>query len=139
MKNQNTTQTRPEEDLVRPGPDYTMRIDYMLHDDILTVIFVDFANERISIKNFTDDLIFRAFGVVEAPAWDDFDYFLRSRCFPETRGYAKQILRNLNIDCYDPLQIAEATGGKTAEDDMYMVFHTFPRGEAQDANDPADS
>ena len=128
-------QKQPGNVIERPGPDYTMRIDYMWHDEICTVIFVDFAHEQIAIQNYTDDLLFRAFGVVEEPAWEDFDYFLRSRCFPGSRGYAKQILRALKIDFYDPLQIVEATDGKMAEDNMHMVFHTFPRGETYHAND----
>ena len=107
-----------------PGGNYTLRIDFKRGTQICTVIYVDFAREQIAIQNRTDDLLSRAFGAVEAPTWQDFQDFLRSRCFPESRGYLKQILRGLGVNGYDPLEIAEATNGRTAEDDMYMTFRS---------------
>ena len=112
----------------RPGKDYTMRIDFRLGKKTCTVIYVDFGRERIAIQNRTDDLLHRAFGVNEAPTWSDFELFLESRCFPRSRKYAKQIVDGLGLmGGYDPLEIAEATGGRTAEDDMYLTFHTYPK------------
>lgn len=111
----------------RPGGNYTLRIDFKRGAQICTVIYVDFAREQIAIQNRTDDLLSRAFGVVETPTWQDFQDFLRSRCFPESRGYAKQILRGLGVNGYDPLEIAETTGGRTAEDNMYLTFRSYPR------------
>lgn len=111
----------------RPGGNYTMRIDFKRGPQICTVIYVDFAREQIAIQNRTDDLLSRAFGVVETPTWQDFQDFLCSRCFPESRGYAKQILRGLGVNGYDPLEIAETTGGRTAEDNMYLTFRSYPR------------
>ena len=40
----------------------------------------------------------------------------------------EQIMAGLGLrGGYDPLEIAEATGGRTAEDDMYLTFRTFPK------------
>ena len=112
----------------RPSKDYTMRIDFRLGKKTCTVIYVDFGREQIAIQNRTDDLLHRAFGVNEVPTWSDFELFLESRCFPKSRGYAKQIVQGLGLmGCYDPLEIAEATGGRTAEDEMYLTFRTYPK------------
>ena len=111
----------------RPGEEYTLRIDYKLGRRICTVIYVDFGRKRIKIQNRTDDVLYRAFGVKNDPTWGDFEEFLASRCFPQSRGYAKKILQNLGVSGYDPLAIAEATGGKTAEDNLYLTFRSYPR------------
>ncbi len=111
----------------RPSKDFTMRIDFRLKDKTCTVIYVDFGHEVIEIQNRTDDVLHRAFGINEHPTWNDFEQFLEARCFPRSRGYAKMILRGLGVNGYDPLEIAEATGGRTAEDDMYLTFRSLPK------------
>lgn len=111
----------------RPEGNYTMRIDYKHGRRVCTVIYVDFLAEQILIQNRTDDLLDRAFGTVETPTWEDFEQFLLSRCFPKSRGHVKPILKNLDISQYDPLAIVEATGGRTAEDDMYLTFKNYPK------------
>ena len=112
----------------RPSKDYTMRIDFRLGKKTCTVIYVDFGREQIAIQNRTDDLLHRAFGVNEVPTWSDFELFLESRCFPKSRGNANQIVQGLGLmGGYDPLEIAEATGGRTAEDEMYLTFRTYPK------------
>ena len=105
-----------------PDGNYTMRINYMLRQKVCTEIYVDFLNKKISIINRTNDVLFRAFGVIENPTWEDFEYFLKERCFPESRGNKKEILKGLGIDHFDPLQIIEATKGKMAEDNHYINF-----------------
>ena len=114
----------------RPGENFTMRIEFRKGTRICTVIYVDFLDEKVVVQNRTSDIFDRAFGVVENPTWEDFQEFLTSRCFPRTRSHVKDILRGIGIDSYDPLAIAEVTGGRTAEDDMYMTFKTYPKGGA---------
>ena len=112
----------------KPADGYTLRITYMYHQHPCTVIDVDFLNQRVTVQNKTKDILHRAFGVVEHPTWDDFELFLKDRCFPATRGDAKAILKDLQLTSYEPLQIAEKTKGRTAEDDMWMKFHYYPAG-----------
>lgn len=112
----------------KPADGYTLRITYMYHQHPCTVIDVDFLNQRVIVQNKTKDILHRAFGVVEHPTWDDFQLFLKDRCFPATRGDAKAILKDLQLTSYDPLQIVEKTKGRTAEDDMWMKFHYYPAG-----------
>lgn len=111
-----------------PPPDgYTLRMKYMNRNKLCTIIDVDFENERVQIKNRTDDIIHRAFGVVLTPTWHQFQDFLEDRCFQKGRGDAKSILRKLELDCYDPLQIVEKTKGRIADDNMHLKIQYFPR------------
>ena len=102
--------------------DYTLQIDFMYRTSVCTSIYVNFKDKRIRIINKTDDILHRAFGVKENPDWDDFMYFLKDRCFPESRGDKRMLLDLMGIDSYDPLQIVEKTGGRTYEDRQWMKF-----------------
>ena len=113
-----------------PEKNYTLRMTYMYKQFPCTIIDVDFLNERIAIRNRTPDILHRAFGVVEKPTWKQFEEFLADRCYPVTRGNIKSILKNLGIDSYDTLQIAEKTNGRTADDDMWLKFKYYPMGGA---------
>lgn len=111
-----------------PEGNYTMRMTYMYLQHPCTIIDVDFLNEKISIKNRTEDILHRAFGCVEKPNWQQFEEFLSDRCFPKSRGDLKTLLRRLEIDSYDTLRIVEKTKGKTADDNMWIKFNYYPQG-----------
>ncbi len=117
-----------------PEKNYTLRMTYMHGQNPCTIIDVDFLNERITIKNRTDDILYRAFGVVENPTWQQFQEFLEDRCFPKTRGNMKAVLKELNIDSYDPLQIVERTKGRTADDNLWLKFKYFPQRRDMNAS-----
>lgn len=110
----------------RPKKGCTLRMTYMYGRRPCTVIDVDFLHQKVYIQNRTDDLLHRAFGVVEDPCWEDFQEFLKSRCFPPTRGNIKTELRALGLTDYDPLQIVEKTNGRTAEDSLWLKFQYYP-------------
>lgn len=114
----------------KPAEGFTMRLTYMYKQHPCTVIDVDFLGQRVAVQNKTHDMLHRAFGVVENPTWADFEMFLQERCFPVTRGNAREILDELQLTDYDPLQIVEKTRGRTAEDDMWLKFKYYPRGGA---------
>lgn len=101
---------------------YTLQIDLMYRTSVCSTILVDFRNQKIKVINKTDDILHRAFGTNTNPSWDDFKTFLTDRCFPESRGDKKSLLKALQIDSYDPLQIVEQTHGKTYEDKLWMKF-----------------
>ena len=98
----------------------TMRMKYMYDDMLCTVIDVDFRHQKIYIDNWVNVPLFRAFGVIEHPTWEDFEYFLESRCFPKSRANVKRLLRELDIPYYDPLLIIEKTQGRMAEDHHWI-------------------
>ena len=101
---------------------YNLKIDYMYKTNVCTTIFVDFWNNKIKITNKTKDILHRAFGVNENPTWEDFQIFLADRCFSKSRGDRKSVLRALQLDSFDPIQIIERTKGKTYEDNQWMRF-----------------
>lgn len=105
----------------------TMRITYMFRRKPCTVIDVNFLDQKVAIQNKTDDILHRAFGVLEHPTWNDFEIFLQDRCFPRTRGNCKELLQELNLTDYDPLQIVEKTKGRLADDEMWLKFRYLPK------------
>lgn len=98
----------------------TLRMWYMFRDRPCTLIDVDAMRQRVSIRNYTDHLMFRAFGSNEKPDWNAYEEFLRSRCFPESRDQMKLMLRELDLPAYDPLMIIEKTEGRMAEDEFWI-------------------
>ena len=84
---------------------------------------------RSVIQNKTDDILHRAFGVLEHPTWNDFENFLRDRCFPQTRGNCKELLQEMDLTDYDPLKIVEKTRGRLADDEMWLRLRYLPRKE----------
>jgi hypothetical protein len=104
----------------QPPEGCSMRMIYMYKQRPCTVIDIDFLKQKIYIQNKTDDLIHRAFGVIEKPTWDDFEVFLEDRCFPRERGNCKSILKSMGLTDYDPLQIIEKTQGRMAEDKQWI-------------------
>ena len=80
--------------------------------------FIWFNKQKVKIKNYTDKIMFRAFGVVETPNYNQYQEFLKSRCFPESRDKMKLILKDLGLPFYDPIMIIEKPEGRMAEDDF---------------------
>lgn len=106
--------------LVIPDKELPLRMYYMYKDDICTLIDVDDVKQLVRIKNFTDKLMFRAFGVNEKPDYNDYKEFLESRCFPRTRDKMKLVLEDIGLPFYDPFMIIEKTQGRMAEDDFWL-------------------
>ena len=75
---------------------------------------------KVKVKNYTDKIMFRAFGVVETPDYDQYLEFLESRCFPSSRDKMKPILKDLDLPFYDPMMIIEKTEGRMADDDFWI-------------------
>ena len=87
---------------------------------LCTVIDVNDTEQRVKIKNYVTDPLYRAFGKNEHPTYGDYEVFLESRCFPRTRDKMKIILEELNLPFYDPFLIIQKTKGKMAEDDFWI-------------------
>ena len=76
--------------------------------------------KEIKVTNFTDNLMFRAFGIEEEPDYQMYQEFLESRCFPRSRDKLKLVLKDLDLPFYDPFMIIEKTEGRMAEDDFWI-------------------
>lgn len=101
-----------------------MKIDYMKDGKgLCTEIDADYKTRTVKIKNHTNSIMDRAFGVVEHPTFDDFEYFLEDRCFPRTRDKMKLTLKIYGITSgYNPLVIAKKMNGRVDGDDHYLIF-----------------
>lgn len=108
------------DNIIIPKKNYPIRLFYMYNQMICTLIDVDIKKRDILIKNYTNKIMFRAFGINEHPTFDDYLDFLKSRCFPKTKDKLEIILSDLNIPFYDPFLIIEKTKGKMAEDDFWI-------------------
>lgn len=107
-----------ETDFTVPPRRSKMRLKYYHRDMLCTVIDVDEMEQRVRIINYTNNLLYRAFGKIENPSFADYEEFLESRCFPRSRDKMKLMLKEYDIPFYDPLLIIERTGGRLEEDDF---------------------
>lgn len=103
-----------------PQKKYPMRLWYMFKNEVCTIIDVDEIQRKVMIHNFTSNVLLMAFGKNENPTYDEYEEFLKSRCFPKERDKIKIILKDLDIPFYDPIMIIEKTKGKMAEDDFWI-------------------
>ena len=99
-----------------------MILKFMDLNGVYTIIEADFQNETVKIENKTDLLLHRAFGINEHPTWKDFEDFLEERCFPRTRDKLKLVLKDMELDFYDPLTIIRKTQGRMADDTQWIEF-----------------
>lgn len=106
------------EELEIPEKKFPLRLRYMNGDRLCTIIDVNDREQRVKIKNYVTDPLYRAFGRNEHPSYRDYEEFLESRCFPRTRDKMKIILEELNLPFYDPFLIIQKTEGKMAEDNF---------------------
>lgn len=97
-----------------------LRLWYMYENMVCTVIDVDEPRRSVRIRNYIDDPLFRAFGINTEPTFEDYEDFLKSRCFPESRDKIKLELKSLGIPFYDPMLIIEKTEGRMAEDKFWI-------------------
>lgn len=103
-----------------PHKTMPLRLWYMYKEKVCTIIDVNELTKEIRITNYTDNAMFKAFGIIENPDYGMYLEFLKSRCFPETRDKLKLVLRDMNLPFYDPFMIIEKTEGRMAEDDFWI-------------------
>lgn len=103
-----------------PEPELSLRLWYMHEQKVCTIIDVDERNRKIQIKNYTENVFFRAFGQDAYPSYEAYEEFLESRCFPRSRDKMKLVLKDLNLPFYDPFMIIEKTEGRMAEDHFWI-------------------
>lgn len=97
-----------------------LRLWYYYERQVCTIIDVDELRRTVQIRNYVKNPLLRAFGVNTEPSFEDYEAFLASRCFPETRDKMKLHLKELGIPFYDPLLIIEKTEGRMADDHFWI-------------------
>lgn len=108
------------QNMIVPPQVYPVRLWYMHNETVCTLIDVDEVNRKVRIKNYVENVMFRAFGAVDQPEYEQYQDFLESRCFPRSRDKMKLVLKDLDIPFYDPFLIIEKTEGRMAEDDFWI-------------------
>ena len=61
-----------EQEVKIPEKEWPLRIWYMHGQDVCTLIDVNEQERKIKIRNYTDKIMFRAFGVVENPDYNQY-------------------------------------------------------------------
>ncbi len=112
-----------------PPRKYFLRLKYFFRNQLCTIIDVDERNRKVQIHNFQTELIYKAFGKLNRPTYDQYEEFLASRCIPRERDKMKIQLRELDIPFYDPMLIIEKTQGRMAEDEFWIEIE---RGDLDD-------
>ena len=105
-----------------PPKELPVRMWYMYKNRRCTLIDVDEVRQLVRIKNYTENIMFQAFGSNSNPDFAEYQEFLKSRCFPETRDKIKLVLKDLDIPFYDPYLIIQKTEGRMAEDDFWILI-----------------
>jgi len=89
----------------------------------LAKVTADYKTGTVHVENYTEDTIFRPFGIRESGLTiDDLEYFMETRCFPRGRANAKQLLSDLGLNSYDPIGIVTKTHGKLWDDFCWIKF-----------------
>lgn len=109
-----------QESVLIPEKKLPLRLWYQFREEVCAVIDVDEKERKVSVCNFTNNLILKPFGKNENPTFEQYEEFLESRCFPKSRDKMKLVLADLNLPFYDPLLIIEKTQGRMAEDDCWI-------------------
>ncbi len=110
---------------------FPLRLYYMNGDDISTIIDVDVINRKVRFRNYTDDLLLRAFGIKERVTYEEYESFLESRCFPRERDMIKLELSALGLPYYDPFLIVEKTQGRLEDDDCWIRIEKVKNDKAR--------
>ncbi len=87
---------------------------------ICTVIYADFTDESVRAENRIENIARTAFGNNASPSWADFQAFLEDRCVPRSRAGLREYLEAWDLVEYDPFEIIKKTGGRMAEDQMWL-------------------
>ena len=91
-------------------------------NQIMTSVYINPITKKVKIKNFTDDIMDRAFGVNEKPTYEDVLKFFESRTFPRNRVSINDILESMGLKEYDPYLMCKKLQGRTEQDNFYIDF-----------------
>lgn len=99
-----------------------MKFELYNRDELCTIIYTDFTDKTLSVRNTTNNIVKTAFGKNDTPTWLDFQSFLEERCVPEGRSGIREYLETIGVESYDPFEIIKKTSGKMSEDDQWIKW-----------------
>lgn len=97
-------------------------IEVFSRDQLISVMYVNYANKSITIENLSDDWLILPFGKKLNPTWDDYLYMLSNRVFPRERENCKELLKILGLEIYDPDAICRKTHGVMNDDYVWFKY-----------------
>ena len=89
---------------------------------LVTKIYYDDVAKTARFENLNPNPYLCAFWIQRDITFDDLEYFLRERCFPETRANKDELLQLLDVPYYDPWLIVRRTKGRMVHDNIYLEF-----------------
>lgn len=99
-----------------------LKFQYLCRDTVVADVVVDHKEHNVHCVNYTDDVTLKPFGVNSNPSVADAAEFFESRCFPRERRNCEQLLADLGLDSYNPLDIVRKTHGRQLEDYCWIKF-----------------
>jgi len=94
----------------------------MVRDKVTADVEVDYAAKTVKYVPHTTDIYALPFGVRQNPNIADVSRFFESRCFPKEQRNCKQLLEDLGLEEYIPLDIVRKTHGRQLEDYCWIKF-----------------
>lgn len=101
-------------------------IEVFNRDTLICTMLVDSTSQTVQIQNFVKPegimLYLLPFGYERHPSWQDYEYYLSTRCFEPSRPDKAEMLKSLNVAFYDPALIVRATHGVMNDDYVWLRF-----------------
>ena len=112
-----------EQEVKVPEKVWPLRIWYMYDQDVCTLIDVNERERKVKIKNYTDKIMFRAFGVMEEP---DYNQYIETHTPNEELLHAMQQTYFLNLvsELFDFSPIARSFNeqARLIDEHFYKLF-----------------
>ena len=99
-----------------------LKFQYMHKNSVAADVTVDRQRKSVVCVNYSDDILCRPFGINCTPSMADVGELFESRCFPRERRNCDQLLADLGLDHYSPLEIVRKTHGRQLEDYCWIKF-----------------
>lgn len=101
-------------------------IEVFNRDELICTMLVDETLQTIKVQNFVEPsgimLYLLPFGYDLNPTWQDYEYYLSTRCFESCRPDKAEMLKSLGVPYYDPALIIRATHGVMNDDYVWFRF-----------------
>ena len=101
---------------------YSENLQFKTYWKDLITCFVKVEGNTVFFENYVKEWWKLPFGVSESATIKDVEEFFEDRCFPKERVNCKDILRRLDLDCYEPELICRKTHGMQFDDFLWIKF-----------------
>lgn len=100
-----------------------VEFDVLWKDDVVANVLIDFTKQKARVFQYTDDFLIKPFSKdSQNVSISDVLDFLEDRCFPRERVNCNEVLKELGLSFYKPLDIVRKTHGVQFDDFMWVRF-----------------